>query len=230
MNREREKLLERIRKCLRLSKSSNEHEAAAAMRQAQKLMAELGVSESDVHAAEARARAFSSQKPSVWETALAHMVGEALGCQIIFSSGLPRWAKVPGVSIHGEWCFVGCNSAETIARYAFVALLRQLRFARAHYIEKHLGRCGPSSKRRRADHYCEGWVWAVRSKVEPLAISEQDQAHIKAMVEKRSICTLTPRSGGASRANEMDTARGFRDGKTVDLRAPVSGHAQEALR
>ena len=33
-----EKILEKIKKCLRLAKSSNENEAAAAMRQAQKLL------------------------------------------------------------------------------------------------------------------------------------------------------------------------------------------------
>lgn len=44
----REKVLDRIRKCLALSKSANEHEAAAALRQAQKMMDQHGVSEDDV--------------------------------------------------------------------------------------------------------------------------------------------------------------------------------------
>ena len=45
---EYEKRLEKIRKCLRLSKSAEANEAAAAMRQAQKLMQELGIDESEL--------------------------------------------------------------------------------------------------------------------------------------------------------------------------------------
>jgi hypothetical protein len=40
----RDDLLRKIRACLRLSKSANEHEAAAALRQAQALMREHGIS------------------------------------------------------------------------------------------------------------------------------------------------------------------------------------------
>ena len=43
-----EKVLEKIKKCLRLAKSSNPHEAAAAMRQAQKLMEKYNLTERDV--------------------------------------------------------------------------------------------------------------------------------------------------------------------------------------
>lgn len=222
MSRDREKLLDKIRKCLRLATSSNEHEAAAAMRQAQKLMAELGVSESDVLVGEASARAFSSVKPSVWEAGLAGMVADTLGCDIIFSAGAPGWAA-GGLRRHGEWCFIGCNSAETVAQYAFVSLLRQLKKARATYIETQLHRCGPSSKRRRADNYCAGWVYAVRSKVEPLVVCERDQQLIAAAVARRSAGTLAPRKSGGSKIDPKDATRGLRDGSAIDLRAPVAG-------
>lgn len=45
---DRETLLKKIKKCLALGKSSNEHEAAAALRQAQKLMEMHGLTEEDV--------------------------------------------------------------------------------------------------------------------------------------------------------------------------------------
>ena len=43
-----EKILDKIKKCLALASSANEHEAAAALRQAQKLMAQFGLTETDV--------------------------------------------------------------------------------------------------------------------------------------------------------------------------------------
>lgn len=45
---ERDKILQKIQKCMRLSKSSEPHEAAAAMRQAQKLMQAYQVSDSEL--------------------------------------------------------------------------------------------------------------------------------------------------------------------------------------
>lgn len=47
---DRTKLLSKIEKCLRLSKSSEPHEAAAALRQAQKMMEAHGVSEAELGA------------------------------------------------------------------------------------------------------------------------------------------------------------------------------------
>jgi hypothetical protein len=45
---DREKAIDRIKKCLALSKSSNEHEAAAALRQAQKLMLAHGITDDEI--------------------------------------------------------------------------------------------------------------------------------------------------------------------------------------
>lgn len=42
------KVLEKIKKCLALSKSANEHEAAQALKQMQALMREYGISDADV--------------------------------------------------------------------------------------------------------------------------------------------------------------------------------------
>ena len=49
-----DKILDKIKKCLALSSSSNEHEAAIALRQAQKLMELHGISDIDVKAAQAQ--------------------------------------------------------------------------------------------------------------------------------------------------------------------------------
>jgi len=50
------KIIHKIRKCLALSKSANEHESAIALRQAQKLMLEHGISDNEIQAHEANER------------------------------------------------------------------------------------------------------------------------------------------------------------------------------
>lgn len=97
----REKIIDKIKKCMALAKSSNEHEAAAALRQAQKLMQAHGISDLDMSAAEAteaRAKAGATQRPAGWETYLAGHVADAFGCKLMFTSS---WAR------GGEWAFIG---------------------------------------------------------------------------------------------------------------------------
>ena len=45
---DKERILEKIKKCLALSKSANEHEAAQALKQAQALMREYGITDIEV--------------------------------------------------------------------------------------------------------------------------------------------------------------------------------------
>lgn len=71
----RAKILSRIRKCLALAQSSEPHEAAAALRQAQKLMAQHGIDAVDIELS-AVVEAYvpagrSAQVPPRWLAALA---------------------------------------------------------------------------------------------------------------------------------------------------------------
>ncbi len=145
------KILEKIKKCLALSSSSNEHEAAAALRQAQKLMELHGITDLDVQASQAqeeKAKAGAKSKPSSWEDGLASRVGALFKCRVIFH---PSWNC-------GHWAFVGCGASPELAQYTFTVLLRQVKRARDTYIKSNLKRCKTATKTRRADSFCDGWV------------------------------------------------------------------------
>ncbi len=223
---DREKALEKIKKCLRLAKSSNEHEAAAALRQARKMMESLQLTDSDVlasEASEARAKAGAARKPVAWEARLVKVVADVLGCDVLFCG--PSWndSYFHGVR-SGHWTFIGCGPSAQIAQHAFTVLQRRLKAARADYITGSLSRCGPASKRRRADDYCNGWVYAVRSKVEPLSISERDRSAITAYSERYQTGSLKTldRSAGSRRVSS-DLVKGLAEGRKVDLRQPIQG-------
>lgn len=130
---DKQTIIDKIKKCLALSASSNEHEAAIALSQARKLMETHGITGLDVDAAaadECRAKSGATTRPANWEAALAAKVGDAFGCKVIFSSGW--WNK------SGEWCFIGCGTAPEIAQYAFTVLLRQGKRAREEHIKTKL--------------------------------------------------------------------------------------------
>ncbi|MBC8641627.1 DUF2786 domain-containing protein [Caballeronia sp. EK] len=159
MSVDRAKILDKIKKCLALSKSANEHEAAAALRQAQTLMRLHEIDEAEIEdskISEANASASAARRPASWETILAGSVADAFGCVRLFG---------PAASGKGSWCFVGAGCAPTIAQNAFTVLLRQVKGARKAYSDTALRRCTQSRKTVRADMFCLAWVTTVDAQV-----------------------------------------------------------------
>ncbi|WP_047396507.1 DUF2786 domain-containing protein [Chitinibacter sp. ZOR0017] len=170
--------ISKIRKCLALSKSANEHEAAAALKMAQKLMAEFGVDDETLlaaEAAEAKARASAKKDPSKWETNLAHIVSDAFGCKLIFTMS----------STGGFWGFIGCGASAEIAQYAFEVLLRQVKKERAAFTKTECKRLKAINKTRRADLFCEAWVYSVSRQVHKFAGTDATVAAIDAFIAQK---------------------------------------------
>jgi len=224
---DRSKILDKIKKCLALSASSNEHEAEAALRQARKMMEMHGVTDLDVQAAEAeerRAKSGAKSQPSNWETMLATKIADAFSCRVIFSGGF--WRRP------GEWCFIGCGASPEIAHYAFAVLHRQAKRAREDHIKSRLKRCKVATKTRRADLFSEGWVRSVAGAIVAFSGDEQQGAAIEAFMAKHypSLKNLQSRDrndGRSLRDHEYDDyAAGSRSGKDVRLNHGVGGTSQ----
>lgn len=162
---DRNKALDKIKKCLRLATSANPNEAAAAMRQAQALMKLHGIGQDDVSMAdvmESTAAAGSKKTPAKWEAQLASTVAKAYACKVLFAGGL------------GRWNYIG-ETAE-VASYTMTVLLRQVRQARRDFTLEKLKRCQLATKVRRADVFCEAWVRAVYEQVVSFAGAELSPA------------------------------------------------------
>lgn len=150
---DRDDLVEKIRKCLALAASGNEHEAASALRQAQKLMEMHQVSDTEILAAsvrESNAKSGATSRPSSWENYLALRVADAFGCKLIFQRSFYDLA---------HWIFIGLPPSSECASYAFEVLLRQALKARRDFISDALKRTKKkTNKTRRADLFSDGWV------------------------------------------------------------------------
>lgn len=218
---DKEAIIAKIKKCLNLAKSSNEHEAAVALRQAQKLMEQHGVTDFDIETAditEESTKAGAARMPARWEGALAKRVASAFGCDIIFVSGFDK----------GTWSFVGAGPAPEIVRYAFEVLFRQIKRARATHIKTALRRCGPANRTRRADLYCEGWVISATATIAAFANSDAQEDAIAGYIEhKHDTTTFLPRDRNAGRnltERDMgDFAAGRHAGKDAQLNRGVGG-------
>lgn len=209
-------LLDRIRKCMALGRSSNEHEAAAALAKARALMEEHGISDADLALAEleeATARASRTQRPPRWESHLCHAVRRALGVDVILIG-------------EGDRTYIGRGALPEIAAYAFSVLFRRLKAARAEYIKTQLKRCKPGRKRARADIFCEAWALAVYRKVAALAPEREPDPHFEQFLARRYPHAVTVMGRAAQIKGKGawdDYSRGFSSGRSVELNNAVSG-------
>lgn len=213
-------LLAKIRKCLALAKSSNEHEAAAALAKARALMDEHGLSLDDIalsEMGEAKAKGTQAQRPPLWETALCLTVRHALGCKVVVGADLHRH-------------YIGPGPAPEIASYAFSVLFRQIKAARQEYVRTHLKRCKPGRKRQRADIFCEAWALAVYSKVKALMSAVQPNPLADQYIARRfgnNLATVDARNASTKGGRlENDYWRGHVAGHSVDLNQGVAGTAR----
>lgn len=224
---DRDIIIAKIKKCLALAASSNEHEAAIALRQAQRLMQQHGITDLDVEAAdiqEEATRAGACTKPAKWECGLAVRVANAFDCQSYLRRG---WS-------FGEWVFVGAAPSGEIARYTFEVMFRQIKRQRAAYIKSALKRCGPTNRSRRADLFCEGWVMSATALIERFAGSAEKSARIAAYLEAKhelKPLAVINRNAGRKLAERdySDLVAGEAAGRDAQLNRGVAGSERLAL-
>ena len=158
----RDEALDKIKKCLALAASPEAHEAAAAMRQAQKLMAQFGLSEDDVTLADVAEVRQQAQNVSMvrWEAALACMVARAFGCETFTTQSI-QLGSGSKIRRQRSYVFVGVGPAPEVAGYAFDVLARQCAKDRRRYIGLQSKNCKAKTSgarrpvRRRLDRGCQ---------------------------------------------------------------------------
>jgi hypothetical protein len=196
-----ETILRRVQKCLALSQSPEPHEAAAAMRQAQKLMEMHNISVADIDKTkigEAEVKsAVSVSKVKDWELALVHTVASAFGCSIMWRASR-SWAS----DVYGRYILVGSTSQVELAQYTCIVMLRKLIKARAEFVRD----IGPYSSReyksKAADSFCKGWIATIRKTVSEFALDDNTKVLIENHIKDRN-----PEGGKAKvKGRELSTA------------------------
>ncbi|CAH8242723.1 conserved hypothetical protein [Vibrio aestuarianus] len=224
------KHIEKIKKLLRLAKSTNQHEAAAAMSRAQALMQQYGLSGespelSDVCTGHIQSK-FKAKKPANYFACLSAMVAEVFGCRVHVS-----WNWVKGGYLV---TFTGHNERPDLAAYAYEVLERQLIKARKEFISTLSKRIKTSTKTSRADIFCEGWACSVRTKVKAFALSDEESQQIDTYMKQAHPDLKTSDARQASIKNARGGAddallAGYLAGKAAELNHGVSGQEQGKL-
>ncbi len=152
------KIIDKICKCLRLSESCNPNEAAAALRQAHRLMQKYHISEHQVRSAYVGEKALQSElaaSPPFWALALVNLVADAFDC---------RGYVDRHYGTHSEFRFIGVGASAEVATYSFSVLLRKLSDARQGFLDD-LQEIDELEQQRRADVFAQAWLFRVASTV-----------------------------------------------------------------
>ena len=222
---DRDKLLRKVKHCLAMGESSNENEAASAIRQASKMMERHGISKQDLLLLDIK---YSSSKTDLPRSAipsyLAHlsgMIAFIFGCKVFYEYNMAA-NKYRAV-------FVGLDTYSEIAGYAFDVLSAQLKSARKLYLKNNLNRVRiKKNKYTRADSFCLGWVKGVAYLVKDIKPPVVDCKMIeqKLLVEKGEMATAKTSNTGKGLAQSKvsaDYIHGFIAGEDAHLHNAVQG-------
>ena len=212
-----DKILSKIKKCLALSQSPEPAEAAAALRQAQKMMEMHGITQADLGRADI-GRAEVKSKASVsrvkdWELKLLNLVAKAFGCRLL-------WMESSSYSpdVYGRYVLIGLKTQTELAQYTADVLQRKLIKARAAFVTGLPGYMNRGEKTVEADGFCHGWVKAIGATVHEFALTPETKALIDGRVNELS-------KGRASvqrrQAGSMGLNAGYAAGSNESIHRPV---------
>lgn len=223
-NEAKERILDKIKKCLALSKSSNPHEAEAALRQARKLMEMHQLEAGDVDASMAEeVRMQATKRPPDWSRMLGSTCAEAFGCTIIITRYYHKT----------EFCFVGVNGAAELATYAYEVLERQLQHARKDFVGSLSSRCKLTTKRRRGDIFAVSWVNTVHRLIADFSGVNEDAAKaIDAYKAKHFPDLVVDQPYKVRKVSSRDhdaAVAGYRAAKNAKLHRAMSADQRVAL-
>jgi len=224
-------IIEQIQKLRNLSKSSNEHEAAAAARAADKLISKHRISEEELAAADPTKQSEAKQDENIlyetgkitqWKNILAQILAKNYDCALL--NDIMR-NPTSGRKV-SRYRLIGTESDMEIVRYMFSWLVDTIDQLGA-YVARGMGRVYAAS-------YAEGVVRGIKIQLDAsreeqiveakfagqtAALVKLDQRMALANEKLYQLCPRLRRSGTPSKRRVDNTAlnHGIRDGKQIQL-------------
>ena len=214
----KEKVLDKIKKCLALSKSANEHEAAQALKQAQALMEKYEVNAVDIALSEVSEQGADRRmafKLADWQWSIANMIADIFGCQS-YQRGKTMM-------------FYGIGNRAEISAYAFDVVYRQISADRRKFLKNCRAR-KPAHRTYLADQFCNGWIVGAWEIVKKFEMSDEEKAVMDRYAKKEHSDIVEAKTRDAKSSNLQGSkmeyealAQGMESGKQVQLHHAMNG-------
>lgn len=222
---DRAKILDKIQKCMNLSASSNEHEAAAAMRQAQKLMERHGVTEQELGTVGYTSELVevpiqAGKKVPLHLAKLINLVMRAFGVKAV----LGRNVRISDPSFNVT--YFGPEHRVALATYSHIVVFRAVNRAWDKYLAEH-----PELKGERGARmgFMMGWLEAVEVTVMEFAMTPEELSATNALVQQVYGRELVKSKANRMRLDNEALSAGVQGGRDFSLHRPVNGSASQRL-
>ncbi|RYC42831.1 DUF2786 domain-containing protein [Pectobacterium zantedeschiae] len=230
----KEKHLQKLKKLLNLARrTTNPNEAANAMSQAQALMRQHGLTDTDVDLMEinesgSKSAPSHAQKVPKYMGWLAQVICETFGVECYHSFQRNYLSNSQRCVI-----FYGPNERPQVAAYAFDVLSRQMMKARKEFTAGQRKNIKPSTKVARADMFCEGWVQGVYQVLDKFVVSRTEATLIEAYHHKLQqdggVKSGELRDAKNARGTDVAKEVGYQAGKNASLHHAVNGSGQAEI-
>lgn len=216
---DRARLLEKIQKCLALSQSPEPHEAAAALRQAQKLMdlhnvtdRELGLAEYTSEKVSCPIQASKSGKIPENLTYLISLMQRAFGVRVTVHAEVRVSDLSWGVTYYGK------ADRVALAAYTHPVIYRAMDGAWHRRLKE-----GSSLKgvRGARTSFHIGWLLGVQKQVQDLALSDEEKKVLDEMVHEATEGREARKTNALKDYNQEALIDGVRDAKKFNLYRPI---------
>lgn len=214
----KEKLINKLKKCLALSASPEPHEAAAALRHAQKLMRELQMDESDLLSLEIERTIVKTREgfgACTTMSILSNLIQDAFAVKAYFACN-------PGSARRLNVCYIGPRDRVLLAEYSHRVVWRAMQSSWDNYLALRPELKG-ASKKRQAFHY--GWLSKVKAKVEAISPDDSEQKAINVWIN-RNVGELATKDMKASPVDSRAYNAGAAAAEDFSLHTPVNEQQQ----
>lgn len=221
------KAIDKIKKCLELSNSSNPHEAQVALERAKKLMAKYGINDKDVYISgvfEANTQELVPSKIPTYMSRLAQRLCNHYGLRVLHSPDKIGDKKVWRFSFYGQ------KDKAEMAAYAYDVVIRLAEQSRRLYMATLPNYLYKAEKNKRGDSFILGWIQQATDNISNEEIDNEVQKKIEAYFDKNFGKLSKRKSHTRKGANhDRDFKQGVKSSEGFNLNKPVNGESQRRL-
>jgi hypothetical protein len=234
---ERERIIAKIKKCLALGKSSEPHEAASAIRQAQKLMEKFGIEADDVEGDLINNELVITPEPPkrkypLYMVGIFQTVARAFGVQALFCT-----VTVPKRGPEATWNvdyrlgvrYFGTGNAPMMAKYTHEVMWNAMMKSWRSHQRTMMREAMPGERQS----FWLGWIAAVDQTIQNFAKPPNHDERVRRSMQQYHGGEL--KSGEAnkmkldSEASRAMLRKGHAAGSDFSIHRPVGGQTQKAL-
>lgn len=217
---DRAKALEKIQKCLALGKSPNEHEAAAAMRQAQNLMKNFGITDADIgmlgfaeESVQTAIQCGRATKIPLYLSSIVRLVRHAFGVSAFYSPVLLK------TDYNYKVTYVGREDRVMLAAYAHTLVARAVERS---WVQHQIDNPWVKGQHGARAGFVIGWISGVREKIEAFANTPEDTKGAELYIENKfgKLSSMAPNKQRVS-GNAMDAGASASEG--FSIHTPMNG-------